>query len=1700
MARFECALARMLMAFVVFETLIALPAFSQITTIGDDTSVPIPGAGHDYIKLLDETVNPANGSVSVRIQVPIPKGRGITIPFGFNYDSNGVNHLIQTFPGQALWQSNISYLNQGGWSYAVPMLTSTAFSANGGTPPNTWTCNYSTGYMFQDAGGGRHALGVGSATAVYSGGSEVCDTTPYWTGGDPRVSAALSPATFGNIDPSATISDADGAVYFFHDPHLHLQGNYTVYTALPTYVEDRNGNKVVFNDNTGNNNGTFTIADTVGRTAVSVSGFGPSGASNTATISGLSGSYTITWESVSSNYSLPHLNYYQSPSGCPGIPSVTNTQVVVKSITLPNGQQYQFFYDSTYGLLKEIIYPTGAWVKYTWKTSEQYLEPAEFADANGHPGGCEYEYSPPVVATRQVSFNGSTVALTQTFAPYDSSWNGINWTSRTITVSTADNVSAKTSSTVYTYAAGTSGEPLPAYDWYKTYEVGLQVPLESTVQYNDWGGALLQTDSKTWYEAFDLASESVTLSPSSTSKVTYCYIGSSCVPATVLSQLQSKATYDFNGQLLKTTTYTYQSFSNTLGSITDRPCKVVTTDGSGKSAAETDYLYDSGTALCGISGSAATAAVSGLLASTHDETTYASTSTTPRANTTTVTRVCFQGSTSCNNSVTKYTYDETGQVLTMTDPCGNATCSDMTGTSHVTTYSYANSFTVLSGGQNTAYSPSWNANAYLTKITDPLGHVSSYTYDFNNSQVTSSKDQNDINAGGAGTTYSYNDTFARPTEISYPDGGLTTYAYQDIVPITITEDKLVYSGFNLEHKTIVDGSGHPIQTQLTSDSDGTDYVDTIYDGLGQKHTVSNPYRSTSDPTYGLSTYQYDALGRVTQEAPPDGTVPTNGSTCLTGNLCTSYSGNMVTVSDQAGAQRKNQSDGLGRLTAVWEDPNGLKYETDYQYDALSNLICAVQKATDTTQLTTCSSASATWRPRSFVYDSLSRLVSTANPESGTVTYSYDTDGNLSQKKAPLPDQTGTSQVTTNYIYDVLSRLTQKNYVGMTQAVVRFGYDGIAPSGCTPTQISGPTNLIGRRSSMCDGSGSASWSYDQMGRVIEEQRAINGVTKQLYYDYELDGEPSGITYPDGKQIAFSPYGNGLPIQITDNDATFQSSHYYAPNGAEAQLYAGPPSNADAVFQVFYYNKRFQPAVMYAVDSSNSYIASYCYDFHVGGGGTIGDINVECTFASASPGNNGNLYQVANNLDNNRTQNFSYDTLNRIKQAYTSGPNWGETFTIDAWGNLTNKGPVSGKTNYEALNVAPATTANHVAGSSYDAAGNMTNDGMGHAFTYDAENRLATAGGVTYTYDGDGSRVMKSNGTIYWTGAGSDALAESNLSGTISEEYVHLNGRRFLRMDRPSGTVHLYFSDLVGSARLVTDINGNPQKQSDYYPYGGEIVISGSDGNRYKFAGKERDSESNLDYFETRHYASTMGRFMQPDVPFADQDTGNPQSWNMYSYVHNNPLRYTDPTGNACVQGSNGEWHNDNSGGESCADVDRNNQNAQASAQATATAPLVQLINNDPHPMDNGAISPGLLGPGDFILFSGLRFPSFITEFFGRLFGTAAETSVKTFGEGVTKVGANALLKNGTKAAARDIIEAMADSAQKASLKRALQAAGSQAKISLEAASDGSVRMIVERAGVNGAQQIIKTVAADGSSKTVQTATDAAGTLVHYDPKN
>jgi RHS repeat-associated protein len=931
----------------------------------------------------------------------------------------------------------------------------------------------------------------------------------------------------------------------------------------------------------------------------------------------------------------------------------------------------------------------------------------------------------------------------------------------------------------------------------------------------------------------------------------------------IYGSVAAEREYDFGngtpGPLLRQTIPTYLAFSNSNylnNNLLNLVSSNIVKDGGGTPQAKTTYVYD-GAGL-----------VSSGISTQHDSNPP---SGTYRGNQTSVSRWL---NTNNSNVTSTATFYDTGMVQQKKDPLLKPT-----------TYSYSSTF----------------AGAYLTQECNALNQRTSYNYDSNIGLAVSTTDPNQ-----QPTTYAY-EIMSRLSGVTNPDGGGTTITYNDTAspPNALATTKIT-SSLNKVSTTVVDGIGRLTQTQLNSDPDGVDYTDVTYDANGRKASESNPHRSAQSGTDGTTTYLYDPLNRITTATKQD-----------TSTVSTTYADNCTTVMDEAGKKRQSCTDGLGRLTAVTEDPSGLAYVTNYFYDTLDNLTCVEQHGGVTG--TGCSSPpgndrTSPWRVRRFTYDSLSRLLTSSNPESGAISYYYDSNGNVLTKTAPAPNQTGSSTVTTNYNYDQLNRLIKESYSDGSTPTVQFGYDGNSLTGCT-TAPPGLTDSypVGRRTSMCDGSGAASWKHDQMGRIKQERRTIGTVKGDYETDvYNLDGSVASLTAL-GYAIAYT-YNGAARAKTAKNSAdsfNYVTSANYAPFGGLTAMSMGPKpitvSNS--------YNSRLQPALLSASTSAAT-IVSLSYDFH-----------------SSTHADNGNVYQIVNNRDGNRTQNFLYDSLNRIQQAYTNGPNWGETFGptatnpgvppsspgIDAWGNLTNRSAVNGKTNYEPPN-CPAIVNNQLTtcSLSYDAAGNVRSNGA-TTYVFDAENRLISAAGMSYIYDGDGKRVEKctggqtpgtctanATGTLYWTGWGSDPLAETDLAGNILENYVFFNGTRMARREPgTSPTFHFYFSDHLGTHSIVTNANGTmpPQEESDYYPYGREIPVSGADSNHYKFTGKERDSESGLDEFGARYYASPLGRFMTPDwattpidVPYAD--FGNPQSLNLYSYVKNNPTTTRDPDGHCC----------------------------------------------------------------------------------------------------------------------------------------------------------------------------------------------------------
>lgn len=124
----------------------------------------------------------------------------------------------------------------------------------------------------------------------------------------------------------------------------------------------------------------------------------------------------------------------------------------------------------------------------------------------------------------------------------------------------------------------------------------------------------------------------------------------------------------------------------------------------------------------------------------------------------------------------------------------------------------------------------------------------------------------------------------------------------------------------------------------------------------------------------------------------------------------------------------------------------------------------------------------------------------------------------------------------------------------------------------------------------------------------------------------------------------------------------------------------------------------------------------------------------------------------------------------------------------------------------------------------------------------------------------------------------------------------------------GQTQFLTPDHLGSPRVITDSTGAILSRRDFFPFGesiedtnigGRSAIPGyspiPDSIRQKFTGYERDDESGLDFAQARHFASTLGRFMQPDDFRNAAKPNDPQRWNLYNYVNNNPLIYIDPSG-------------------------------------------------------------------------------------------------------------------------------------------------------------------------------------------------------------
>lgn len=256
----------------------------------------------------------------------------------------------------------------------------------------------------------------------------------------------------------------------------------------------------------------------------------------------------------------------------------------------------------------------------------------------------------------------------------------------------------------------------------------------------------------------------------------------------------------------------------------------------------------------------------------------------------------------------------------------------------------------------------------------------------------------------------------------------------------------------------------------------------------------------------------------------------------------------------------------------------------------------------------------------------------------------------------------------------------------------------------------------------------------------------------------------------------------------------------------------------------------------------------------------------------------------------TIEYDYDPLNRLTGAtYSSGEVY--TYSYDKAGNRTSMVAPSGATTYLYNEANQLTHANGIT-HTWDANGNLLNDGV-YTYEYDYANRLAAVSdqdsAFSFAYNGLGDRYQQVvNGeTITYTLDLAAALPQVLADGTNT--YLYGMGR--IAQQNTNGMAY-YLPDALGSARQLSNGTGVVTSAQSYDPFGNPLRLANGGSSGFGYTGEWTDP-TGLQYLRARYYSPQQGRFLTID-PFPGL-IGLPSTQHSYNYAINNPIRYTDPSG-------------------------------------------------------------------------------------------------------------------------------------------------------------------------------------------------------------
>ena len=598
-------------------------------------------------------------------------------------------------------------------------------------------------------------------------------------------------------------------------------------------------------------------------------------------------------------------------------------------------------------------------------------------------------------------------------------------------------------------------------------------------------------------------------------------------------------------------------------------------------------------------------------------------------------------------------YDVTGNMVSASTACCDQTTLNYTVD---TQYAYPNSTTrgsATDANVQIVTSAIYDFNTGLTKYaTDANGRTSQTIYDDSTLRISRS-----VSSTASHTDYEYNDAQMSTTAATYLEAHPTH--------TTVAGQK----------KKLLNGRGQVRQEQALGANGVWDWVDTIYDQMGQVSQQTRPYRSGD--TLQWTTITYDALGRTkTVTAADQSVTQTFYNEVGRPDVASSAPGETTRVQDAWGRERWARTDASGRMVELvepifWGSGSvAAGMATTYAYDPLGNLTQIVQG----TQI------------RSFKHDSLGRLTAQKLAEasatlndagvyvgSGTWSdvFTYDARSNVTSRT----DARGVKTVYT-YNNDPLNRLQSiswdtsgfgdTNNPILSAATVTYQYRNRAVNNsCDPLDASGRKDVTQIATISTAGTSTESMCYDSEGRPSSKTLTLTSRSGHPFvtdYNYDSLDRIWRVWYP-------AEYGNGsAPRKVVQQTYDIASRVGSVTFDSQTQV-----SN-------IVYNAASQTTSLAVGTGTNQVSETYGYHAQTGllesqtavrNGSTL--LNLSYDYAGANGKRTGQLTKTYNNLDHAKDRGYEYDALTRLIRA-TGGPasnvTWAQRYEYDRYGNRSN----------------------------------------------------------------------------------------------------------------------------------------------------------------------------------------------------------------------------------------------------------------------------------------------------------------------------------------------------------------------------------------------------------------------------------------------